>query len=411
MDLGSTKLALYLVDLASGATLARAGVMNPQIAYGEDVVSRISFANKSEENRVLLQTRLVSSINEAVESLCQEQGLSTGQVVEVVAVGNTAIHHLFCALPVAQLGSAPYVPVISEPVYFEAGEIGLRAAAGARVFMPANIAGYVGADHVSALLATQSYASQRTTLVVDIGTNTVVSLTYQGRVYSCSCASGPAFEGAHIHDGMRAAPGAVDRVHIDDGKVTYTTIGEQLPVGICGSGILQAVAQMLEAGIIDMRGVLRPVHDRVRAKGRQSEFVLALAEETAHGRDIIVTRKDVNEIQLAKGAIRAGIDILLAEAGIPPEAIEDFIIAGAFGTFLDLGSALQVGMFPTIPIERYHQVGNAAGVGAKEMLISQARRAEAAHIVGCVRYVELTTHAGFTPRFVDAMYFPPPADG
>jgi uncharacterized 2Fe-2S/4Fe-4S cluster protein (DUF4445 family) len=273
--------------------------------------------------------------------------------------------------------------------------------------MPANIAGYVGADHVAALLATQSYAAQRTTLVVDIGTNTEVSLTYHGKVYTCSCASGPAFEGAHIRDGMRAAPGAIDRVRITDGQVHLTTIAGQLPVGICGSGILEAVAQLVEAGVVDERGVLRLGHERARLNGRQAEFVLAAADQTGHGRDILVTRKDVNEIQLAKGAIRAGIEILLQEAGIPAETIEEFIIAGAFGTFLDLASALRVGMFPSIALERYQQVGNAAGVGAKELLISVARRAEAARIVNSVKYIELTTHADFTPVFVDSMYFRP----
>ena len=405
IDMGSTKLALYLVDLSTGATLARTGVMNPQIAYGEDVVSRIAYANRGEENRQVLQARLVETLNEALAGFCQELGLAPDQVVDVVAVGNTAMHHLFAGLPVEQLGSAPYVPAVSQPLTFPAREIGLRVAPGAQVYMPANIAGYVGADHVSALLATQSYAASRTTLLADIGTNTEISLTYRGQVYACSCASGPAFEGAHIHDGMRAAPGAIDRVRIQAGEVRLTTIGNLPPVGICGSGILQVVAQMLDAGILDERGVLRAVHERVRANGRQPVFVLAPAEATGTGRDVIVTRKDVNEIQLAKGAIRAGIEILLQEAGIPAEAIEEFIIAGAFGTYLDVNSALRVGMFPTLPPERYHQVGNAAGVGAKEMLLSLERRDEAARIARGVHYVELTTHADFTPAFVDAMYF------
>lgn len=410
MDLGSTKLALYMVDLSTGATLSRTGVMNPQIAYGEDVVSRIAYANRGEENRRTLQARLVESINEAVAVFCAELGLTIDQVVDIVAVGNTAIHHLFSGLPVEQLGAAPYVPVVSAPLEFAANEIGLKAAPGAQVFMPANIAGYVGADHVSALLASRSYASERTALLVDIGTNTEVSLTYQGKVYSCSCASGPAFEGAHIKDGMRAAPGAIDRIHIRNGQISLTTIHNTLPVGICGSGILNAVAEMLNAGIIDERGVLRGSDGfagRLRVRGRSADFVLVTAEETGHGREITVTRKDVNEIQLAKGAIRAGIEILLREAAIPAETIDDFIIAGAFGTYLDLSSALRVGMFPVIPLERYHQVGNAAGVGAKEMLVSTTHRAEAARIVGGVSYIELTTHPGFTPMFVDAMYFGP----
>jgi uncharacterized 2Fe-2S/4Fe-4S cluster protein (DUF4445 family) len=301
------------------------------------------------------------------------------------------------------------VPVVSDPINFLAHEIGLKTAPGAQVFMPANIAGYVGADHTSALLATQSYAAEKTTMVVDIGTNTEISLTYQGKVYSCSCASGPAFEGAHIRDGMRAAPGAIDKVHINDGHVHLSTIANALPVGICGSGILNAVAELLNAEIIDERGVLRPVSERVRVQGQgrvpKTEYILAAAEDTGHGRDIVVTRKDVNEIQLAKGAIRAGLEILLNEAGIQADAIEEFIVAGAFGTHLDVGSALRVGMFPVLPLERYHQVGNAAGVGAKQMLISMARRAEAARIIGTVTYVELTTHADFTPQFVEAMYF------
>jgi uncharacterized 2Fe-2S/4Fe-4S cluster protein (DUF4445 family) len=408
MDIGSTKLALYLVDLSTGATLARSGVMNPQISYGEDVVSRIAFANRGDENRKVLQSRLVDSINDAVEDFCEELGLSTGQLVDIVAVGNTAIHHLFSGLPVEQLGAAPYVPVVSDPLTFEASEIGLKAAPGAQVFMPANIAGYVGADHTAALLATQSYASTNVSMVVDIGTNTEISLTYQGRVYSCSCASGPAFEGAHIRDGMRAAPGAIDKVRINDGLVHLTTIANTAPVGICGSGILNAVSELVHAGVIDERGVLRRGHERVRVTGEgrsaKAEFILATAEETGHGRDIVVTRKDVNEIQLAKGAIRAGLEILLQEAGISADAIDEFIIAGAFGTHLDLESALRVGMFPVLPRERYHQVGNAAGVGAKQMLISLARREEAARIIGTVTYVELTTHAGFTPQFVEAMY-------
>lgn len=405
MDLGSTKLALYLVDLTSGATLARSGVMNPQIAYGEDVVSRIAFANRSEENRRLLQTRLVETINTTVAEMCRDAGLEPRHIMDVVAVGNTAIHHFFCGLPVEPLGTAPYLPVISAPLSFAASEIGLAAAPGARVFLPANIAGYVGADHVAALLATRSWMDQRTVMVADIGTNTEISLMHRGAIYSCSCASGPAFEGAHIHDGMRAAPGAVDRIAVEEGRIILSTIGGEPPVGICGSGVLNAVAELLSAGWLDERGVFRPGHPRVRANGRQAEFILAAAEETGHGREILLTRKDVHEIQLAKGAIRAGIDLLLAHAGIQASDLDAFVVAGAFGTYLDLPSALRVGMFPGLPLEQFHQVGNAAGVGAKEMLLSANRRKEAAGIAQQVQYIELTTDLNFTQRFVDAMYF------
>ncbi len=406
MDMGSTKLAIFLMDLQSGAILAQAGVMNPQISYGEDVVSRIAFANRSEENRRQLQSRLVETINQTLAAFCQDEGLSREQVVDVVAVGNTAMHHLFAGLPVEPLGAAPYTPVVSEAISFPAGEIGLEVAQGAEVYLPPNIAGYVGADHVSALLATRSYtAAGRTSMVADIGTNTEISLLHRGRVLSCSCASGPAFEGAHIRDGMRAAPGAIERVHIGADTVRPVTIAGQPPVGICGSGILNAVAEMLDAQALDGRGVLRGSDRRVRQANGKSEFLLVASGDAGHGRDIVVTRKDVNEIQLAKGAIRAGLEILLKEAGISAEEVDDFIIAGAFGTHLDLASALRVGMFPSVPMERYHQVGNAAGVGARQMLMSRELRREAAQMAQGVDYIELTTYPEFTPTFVDCMYF------
>jgi len=224
-------------------------------------------------------------------------------------------------------------------------------------------------------------------------------------VLSCSCASGPAFEGAHIRDGMRAAPGAIERIHIDAQSVRPITIGGQPAVGICGSGILNAVAEMLDTHILNDRGVLNNKDGRVRQVNGKSEFLLVPAEETGHERDIVVTRRDVNEIQLAKGAIRGGLEILMKEAGIPVEDVDDFIVAGAFGTHLDLYSAVRVGMFPRLPMEQFHQVGNAAGVGARQMLLSQAVRREAERIVSGVEYVELTTYPRFHDVFVECMYF------
>ena len=406
MDIGSTKLAIFLLDLQDGAILYQGGVMNPQISFGEDVVSRIAHANKGDAERKQLQDRLVDVINQTLDDLCAKEGMSREQIVDVVAVGNTAIHHFFTGLPVQPLGEAPYTPVVADSLNFPAAQIGLRVAAGARVYLPPNIAGYVGADHVSALIATRSYINnQHTSLLVDIGTNTEISLIHNGRVLSCSCASGPAFEGAHIRDGMRAAPGAIERVHIDADTVRPVTIGGLPAVGICGSGILNAVAEMLDARVLNDRGVLNAKDGRVRQVNGKSEFLLVPAQETGHERDIVVTRKDVNELQLAKSAIRGGLEILMKEAGIEVETVNDFIVAGAFGTYLDLGSALRVGMFPRLPMERFHQVGNAAGVGARQMLLSRVVRQEAERIVGGVEYVELTTYPRFHDVFIECMYF------
>ncbi len=405
VDVGTTKLAAYLVDLEKGNTLAKTGRMNPQISYGEDVVSRIAYTINNEEGRKLFQAKLVEAINDMLAELHNQTSTSSEQVVEAVVVGNTAMHHLFAGLPVRQLGEAPYVPAVADPMDIPASEIGLALAPGAYVHLPPNIAGYVGADHVAMLLATDVWDSARTVLALDIGTNTEISLATGGRLLSCSCASGPAFEGAHIHDGMRAAPGAIERVQIVDGEVRVHTIGSQPAVGICGSGILDAIAEMVAAGVIDSRGKLQKDNPLVREEDGVVEFLLMPAESAGHERDVIVTQKDVSEVQLAKGAIRAGIEILLEAAGVAHDAIEEFIVAGAFGTYLDIRSAVRVGMFPTLPVDRFRQVGNAAGTGARQMLISAERRQATAEIVRRVEYIELTTHPNFTNEFIKAMSF------
>jgi uncharacterized 2Fe-2S/4Fe-4S cluster protein (DUF4445 family) len=410
VDVGTTKLAAYLVDLTSGETLSKAGAMNPQIAYGEDVIARIAYAIDHQGGRQVLQSRLVETLNQLVTELCAEADAAREQVVEAVLVGNTAMHHLLAGLPVHQLGAAPYVPSVSEALEFPASEIGLELASGCYVYLPPNIAGYVGADHVAMLLGTDLAQGpdgnrQGTVIALDIGTNTEVSLYHRGKILSCSCASGPAFEGAHIHDGMRAAPGAVERVRIAGEEVQIHTIGGAAPVGICGSGILDAIGQMLSAGLLDHRGVLSGQHPSLRSRDGKAEFILARAATTGHGRDLVVNRRDVNEIQLAKGAIRAGVEILLREAGISDEDIDVFIVAGAFGTYLDLESAVVIGMFPDISRQRFRQVGNAAGSGARQMLVSGSQRQLAAEIVQSVGYVELTTHPAFRDEFVRALTF------
>jgi uncharacterized 2Fe-2S/4Fe-4S cluster protein (DUF4445 family) len=271
--------------------------------------------------------------------------------------------------------------------------------------MPPNIAGYVGADHVAMLIATRLWQSNKTVLAVDIGTNTEVTLAANGRLLSCSCASGPAFEGAHIQDGMRAAPGAIERVQLIEGEIRLQTIGGKPPVGICGSGIMDVVAEMLTNGLLDKRGVLKADDSRMRIKDGRQEFVLSPADENGHHQDIVITRSDVNEIQLAKGAIRSGIDILLTEMGLPTNDLEAVIVAGAFGTYIDIDSAIRVGMFPELPRHRFQQVGNAAGAGARDLLLSMEMRHVASQIKDRIEYVELTTHSDFHRFFMERLYF------
>jgi uncharacterized 2Fe-2S/4Fe-4S cluster protein (DUF4445 family) len=410
VDVGTTKLAAYLVDLSSGTTLAKTGAMNPQIGYGEDVVSRIAYCESHADGRRTLQERLVETLNGMLAEMRRSVHMEMEQIVDAVVVGNTAMHHFFAGLPVNQLGHAPFVPAASEALDLPAAALGLEIAPGASVHLPPNIAGYVGADHVAMVLASDTWRAPRTTLALDIGTNTEITLNHAGRLLCCSCASGPAFEGAHIRDGMRAAPGAIERVQIKTEagvqRMRIQTIGDQPAVGLCGSGILDAIAEMLECGALDRRGALVGRHPLVRSVDGLNEFVLAPAAQSGHGKDVLVTRRDVNEIQLAKGAIRAGIEILLAEAGIPAEEIRDFIVAGAFGTYISITSAVRVGMFPPLPESRFRQVGNAAGAGARQMLVSRQQRQLAQQIAARLEYIELSSHPNFTNEFSHRLFFP-----
>jgi uncharacterized 2Fe-2S/4Fe-4S cluster protein (DUF4445 family) len=402
VDLGTTKLAAYLVELESGRTLARAGAMNPQAAQGEDVISRIAHANSGAAARRGLQGLVVAAVGDLVAEL----GAAPEEIVDCVVVGNTAMHHLFAGLPVRQLGEAPYVAAVSDALDIEAADVGLGVAPGARLYLPPLIAGYVGADHVAMLLATGTDRAAGTVLALDVGTNTEISLAHDGQLWCCSTASGPAFEGAHISAGMRASPGAIERVHYRDGSFLVQTVGDRPAVGICGSGILDAVAEGLRAGIVDGRGAFARGHAAVAREDGEAVCVLVPAALAGHRRDVAFTRADVAEIQLAKAAIHAGTELLLTAAGIGASELEQVVVAGAFGTYLDLRSAIRIGLLPDMPLERFRQVGNAAGAGARQLLLSRERRQAAVEVARRAQYLELTTHPAFPDAFAEAMRFP-----
>jgi uncharacterized 2Fe-2S/4Fe-4S cluster protein (DUF4445 family) len=413
VDIGTTKVAGYLVDMANGKTLAMKGIMNPQIAYGEDVMARITYCLRRENGRDVLQNAIVDVLNELARDLCADAGddgetdavvYDPSQIVESVMVGNTAMHHLLLGLPVEQLGLSPYVAAVSSPLDVKGVEIGLAFSPGATVHLLANIAGFVGADHLSMLLATDTHKKPGVVVSVDIGTNTEITLSANGRMIACSTASGPAFEGAHIRDGMRAADGAIERIQITDNQLAFQTIGHSAPTGICGSGILDAVAQLRLCGAMDHKGGLDEEHPLIRRGEKTLEALLADAGISGHGHDIVLTRADINEIQLAKGAMRAGVELLLEAACVTAADVDEVIIAGAFGTYISVEAAVAIGMFPDIPLDRFRQVGNAAGIGAKQALLSATRRAEAAGIGERVEYLELTVNQKFQEEFLKAMY-------
>jgi uncharacterized 2Fe-2S/4Fe-4S cluster protein (DUF4445 family) len=406
VDLGSTKVAGYLVDLRTGQTLAAQGMMNPQIAYGEDVMARLTYVVQHADGAQRLQRVIVEGLDELARRLCEEAGQVAEDIVEAVIVGNTAMHHLLLGLPTEQLGSAPYVAALSDPCDLMARDIGLSFAPDVFIHILPNIAGFVGADHVAMLLGSGIYRAQDVVLGLDIGTNTEVALKVGNRLLTCSTASGPAFEGAHIQAGMRAAPGAIERVWIDGEHVSYQVIDQLPPVGMCGSGILDAVGQLRKIGVLTQTGAMSLDHARTRQGERGPEFVVALSHESGNGHEIVLTRGDVSEIQLAKGAMRAGAEVLMQEAGITVADLDRIVIAGAFGSYIDVDNALRVGMFPPLLPEQFEQVGNAAGVGARLALISAEQRALAQEIARQAEYVELTNDPRFSMAFADAMLMP-----
>jgi uncharacterized 2Fe-2S/4Fe-4S cluster protein (DUF4445 family) len=316
--------------------------------------------------------------------------------------------HLLLGYPVRQLVKSPFVGSSARAIDVAAADIGLQGAAGAMVHVPGSIGGFVGADHVAMILASGIDLSDRTVLGVDIGTNTEIVLSKRGtaNLTATSCASGPAFEGAHIADGMRAAAGAIERVQVTDDDIEYETIENAAPIGLCGSGIVDAVAELHRHGLVNPRGRFDKEHPRVSIGDGGPQLVLAPAGVSGSARDIVITQHDVQEIQLAKGAIHAGVEILLELTGTPPEAVDAVLIAGAFGSFLTIDSAIDIGLLPRLPRAGYRQIGNAAVVGAIRMLVSAAERRRAAAILSDTAYEELTVQPVFGRRFAMGMFFP-----
>ncbi len=399
VDLGTTTIAGYLVDLANGTLLSARAIMNPQHAFGEDVMSRIACVMKNGDREV--RRAAADGINALITALCAEPE----RIVELTLVGNTAMHHIFLGLPVGQLGRAPYQPRVREAIDCKSRDLGLAVAPGAYVHLPSPVGGFVGSDHVAVILAAGIHTTEKTVLALDIGTNTEAALAHRGRIKSLSCASGPALEGGHITHGTWAVPGAIDRVSISTAGVSFRTIGDTPPHGLCGSGILDAIAGLVRLGVIDRKGGLSAGRGTASAD-QGAEFILVPAEQTATGRAITINQQDVSEVQLAKAAIRTGIDILLDETGTTWESIDEVILTGGFGTVLDPASAIDIGMLPPFKPGLIRPMGNGAGIGAVYCLISAPERAHAAAIARTISHVELMTHPAFKKRFGKAMYFP-----
>lgn len=398
VDAGTTVLAACLVDLCTGEVLAEDAAGNGQVAEGEDLLTRIWLAHEP-EGLARLQKAALLSLNALLEHLARRCGISPREIVAAAVGANTTMVHLLLGLDPFYVCLVPHVPVVKEPGAIPAGEIGLAVNPRAPVYFLPAVAGYLGGDVVGGLLACGLHRQEELSLFVDIGTNGEMVLGNREWLLGCAGAAGPALEGGVAACGMRAAPGAIDRVRIDaaTGEVRYTTIGGGPPAGLCGSGLVDCLAEMLLAGIIDRAG---------RFTGGREKFVLVPAEDTAAGREIAVTQTDIQNFLRTKGAVNAALELLLESVGLSPGDIGRFYAAGAFGEHLDVEAAVTIGLYPDLPREKMVRLGNASLEGAKLALLSAEAREEAATLARRITYIELNDSQAFMNKFVGSRFFP-----
>jgi uncharacterized 2Fe-2S/4Fe-4S cluster protein (DUF4445 family) len=414
VDIGTTTVVTTLLELGSGEQLASVSSLNPQSVFGGDLMSRIAFAQFNPGNLRKLHTRIVGLLNQHVAEVCRTSGVLPKWIYKVVVVGNTCMHHLLLGIDPSHVGLAPYAPVMRHALTVPARDLFLKVAPEARVCLLPLVAGFVGADAVAVALATRIAEGDALRIAVDIGTNGEVLLGSAARLMACSAPAGPAFEGGQIRHGMRGAAGAIDRVTVD-GDVHVHTIGEADALGICGSGLLDLVAGLLDAGVIDWTGLIQVEHrdalppglrDRVILRGEERQVTVLRAGEAGAPREIVLTQDDVRQVQLAKGAIASGIAMLQHVAGVPDERVAELMLAGGFGNYLSIASAVRIGLIPDPPRERIRYVGNAASLGAQLAVLSESERSRAEAIAARIEHVSLAAHPDFEQIFVDCMNFP-----
>jgi len=418
LDVGTTTVAAALVDLGDGSVKAIHSTLNSQVRFGADVISRITVAIQEPAKVGELQKAVVDTIQGLIEVLCREAGVERDEILALSVVGNPTMQHLLLGVNPASLGASPYVGVWRGERTVAASDIKLGVHPRARIWFAPMVRSNVGGDTVAAMLATDMDRDERLRLLVDLGTNAEVVLGSARRRVACSTAAGPAFEGANISQGMRAAAGAIDFFNIHgDGTVVLHVIGDTKARGICGSGLIDAVAALLRAGVIDERGWLRPaeqcagsvaepvVRRLVKTAEGMNAFVLAEAEEADGGKVVSLTAGDVRQLQLVKGSIAAGARILCKEMGVEVGEIEEVLIAGAFGNFVRKESALAIGLVPRVEPERLRFVGNAAGIGARMVLADREARRRALALADETEYVELAGRSDYQELFASAMLF------
>jgi uncharacterized 2Fe-2S/4Fe-4S cluster protein (DUF4445 family) len=418
IDVGTTTVAAYLCNLRNGEVVATESMTNPQIIYGEDVMSRITYIVTHPQNGLeALHKLIIDGLNRLIGSITAKCHLAPEDILELTFVGNTVMHHLLLKIDPQYLGVSPFAPVVQQSITVRARDLDLRVHPSASVYILPIEAGFVGADNVGVLISEEPYHQDQMVLIVDVGTNGELVMGNRRVLISSSCATGPALEGASIKFGMRAAPGAIERVRISPQtlEIDFKVIGEEYwrlesqsvkAKGICGSGVIDAIAELYRNGVIEKSGRfnLTIPSSRMRISEGKPEFVVAWQEETSIGKEITITQSDVRNVQLAKGALYTGAKLMMKRLGI--EKLDKVILAGAFGSTIDKEKAQILGMFPDCDLADVYAVGNAAGDGARIALLNKDKRKEAEEIARKVEYVELTLEKDFQKEFIEAMPFP-----
>jgi uncharacterized 2Fe-2S/4Fe-4S cluster protein (DUF4445 family) len=406
IDLGTTTIVAFLLDLTSGTQLAQVASLNPQTAFGEDVMSRLTYAIHEERGLEILQNRVVSEINRLSSQLIESGGIDSIKITRVSITGNTAMNHLLLGVDVKSLGLAPYTPSFRHSITKRASELGLHTGEISEIYIAPNIAGFVGGDTVAFILSQQLDSINDVTLGVDIGTNGEIVLSNNGELFCCSAAAGSAFEGATIHQGMRGQIGAIEHViiHNRNKQPEIFVIGNAAPRGLCGSAIVDIVAEMKRVNIIDKSGRMLLDSPRVRDEeniGRS--YHILESGDSSFEYQIVFTQRDVRQVQLAKAAIQAGTKLLLEEVGLVASDIDRVLLAGAFGNYIRPKSALDIGLLPKVDISKIIPIGNAAGEGAKGLLLSSKTRLRGEKLIDHIKYIELASHKHFQDVFLDSI--------
>lgn len=410
VDLGTTTVVVSLLDLENGKVLGKAGTYNKQASYGSDVISRIIYAEEAADGLTEMQKAAADTINELIADLAAQFALVPGDITSMVLGGNTVMTHFLYGIPASWVRLEPYVPGAARFPSVPAQELGIDIHPDAPVIPFPCVASYVGGDITAGVLATMLTHSEELTLFIDIGTNGELVLGNSEWMVACACSAGPAFEGSGISSGMRAMDGAIDRIEIDRSthEVRCRTIGDGKPLGICGSGLIYALSEMMDSGIIDRAGQINEgvPTPRIRKGAEGPEYVLAYAEQSGSGKDITITGSDIKNLLRAKGAIFAGIRRMLQEVQLGLEDISRVYIAGGFGNYINITDAVNIGLLPDLSPEKFEYVGNSCIQGAMLALLSRKAFREAEEISGKMTYLELSTGNAFMEEFISALFIP-----